>query len=113
MKKIVKELKDIDNIIYHYIEMDGNSECTSKLINIANTVDYFLSEYSKRLTSDFNWREAVKDYFFLRKFIFFLSMYKMVNITKKTLGNNDIERIVDSVNALWLNEKKYRTRIRP
>ena len=37
----------------------------------------------------------------------------MVNITKKTLGNNDIEKIVDSVNALWLNEKKYRTRIRP
>ena len=32
-------------------------------------------------------------------------MYKMVNITKKTLENNDIEVIVDSVNALWLNEK--------
>ena len=27
----------------------------------------------------------------------------MVNITK-TLENNDIEVIVDSVNALWLNE---------
>ena len=32
-------------------------------------------------------------------------MYKMINITKKTLENNDIEVIVDSVNALWLNEK--------
>ena len=32
-------------------------------------------------------------------------MYKMVNITKETLENNDIEVIVDSVNALWLNEK--------
>ena len=30
-------------------------------------------------------------------------MYKMVNITKKTLENNVIEVIVDSVNALWLN----------
>ena len=29
----------------------------------------------------------------------------MVNITKKTLENNDIEVIVDTVNALWLNEK--------
>ena len=28
----------------------------------------------------------------------------MVNITKETLENNDIEVIVDSVNALWLNE---------
>ena len=32
-------------------------------------------------------------------------MYKMVNITKETLENNGIEVIVDSVNALWLNEK--------
>ena len=29
----------------------------------------------------------------------------MFNITKKTLENNGIEVIVDSVNALWLNEK--------
>ena len=29
----------------------------------------------------------------------------MVNITKETLENNGIEVIVDSVNALWLNEK--------
>ena len=40
-------------------------------------------------------------------------MYKMVNITKKTLENNDTEVIVDSVNALWLNEKNYRRKIRP
>ena len=32
-------------------------------------------------------------------------MYKMVNITKETLENNDIEVIVDSVNTLWLNER--------
>ena len=29
----------------------------------------------------------------------------MINITKKALENNDIEVIVYSVNALWLNEK--------
>ena len=29
----------------------------------------------------------------------------MVNITKETLENNDIEVIVDSVNVLWLNER--------
>ena len=32
-------------------------------------------------------------------------MYKVFNITKETLENNDIEVIADSVNALWLNEK--------
>ena len=29
----------------------------------------------------------------------------MVNITKETLETNDIEVIVDSVNALWLDER--------
>ena len=29
----------------------------------------------------------------------------MINITQKTFENNGIEVIVDSVNALWLNEK--------
>ena len=37
----------------------------------------------------------------------------MFNITKETLKNNGIEVIVDSVNTLWLNEKKYRRKIRP
>ena len=32
-------------------------------------------------------------------------MYLMVHFTKETPENNDIEVIVDSVNALWLNEK--------
>ena len=35
----------------------------------------------------------------------------MVNITKKALGNNDIEVIVDSVNALWLNEKNIEEKL--
>ena len=32
-------------------------------------------------------------------------MYKMVNVTKETLKNNGIEVIIDSVNALQLNER--------
>ena len=61
-EKVVKKLKDIDDIVYHYTEMDKNSEYTSKLINIANAIDYFLCEHSKKWASDFNWREAVKGY---------------------------------------------------
>ena len=38
-------------------------------------------------------------------------MYKMVNTTKKTLENNDIEVIVDSVNALWLNKKNIEEKL--
>ena len=29
----------------------------------------------------------------------------MINMTKETLENNGIEVIVDSVNAIWLNER--------
>ena len=32
-------------------------------------------------------------------------MYKMVDISKKTYKNNDIEVIVDGIGTLWLNEK--------
>ena len=35
----------------------------------------------------------------------------MVNITKETLENNDIEVIVDSVNTLWLNEKNIEEKL--
>ena len=38
-------------------------------------------------------------------------MYKMVNVTKETLENNDIEVIADSVNALWLNEKNIEEKL--
>ena len=61
-EKIVKEIKEINDIVYHYINMDENSEYTFKLIDIANAIDYFLYQYSKKWASDFNWREAVKDY---------------------------------------------------
>ena len=61
-EKIVKELKEINDIVYRYINMDENSEYTFKLIDIVNAIDYFLYQYSKKWTSNFNWREAVKDY---------------------------------------------------
>ena len=35
----------------------------------------------------------------------------MFNITKETLENNDIEVIVDSANALWLNEKNIEKKL--
>ena len=35
----------------------------------------------------------------------------MFNITKETLENNDIEVKVDSVNALWLNEKNIEEKV--
>ena len=38
-------------------------------------------------------------------------MHKIINITKKTLENNGIEVIVDSVNALWLNEKNIEEKL--
>ena len=45
-EKVVKKLKDIKNLVNHYIEMDENSEYGYKLIDIANAIDYFLYEYS-------------------------------------------------------------------
>ena len=47
-EKVVKELKDVNNIVNLYIEMDENSEYRSKLIDIVNVIDYFLYEYSKK-----------------------------------------------------------------
>ena len=40
-----------------------------------------------------------------QKIIFFLSIYKMVNITKEMYENNSIEVITDNLNTLWLNER--------
>ena len=39
------------------------------------------------------------------KNIFFLCMYKIVNITKEIYENNNIEVIIDEFDKLWLNEK--------
>ena len=35
----------------------------------------------------------------------------VLKITKETWGNNGIEVIVDSVNALWLNEKNIEEKL--
>ena len=35
----------------------------------------------------------------------------MFNVTKETLENNGMEVIVDSVNALWLNEKNIEEKL--
>ena len=40
-----------------------------------------------------------------KKIIYFLCMYKMVDIGKKTHENNNIEVIVDGIGKLWLNKK--------
>ena len=40
-----------------------------------------------------------------------MCIYKIFNITKETLENNGIEVIVDSVNALWLNEKNIEEKL--
>ena len=62
-EKIVKKLKEIDDIVHHYAEMENNSnEYKHKLFNIIDAIDYFLYQYSKKWVSNFNWREAVKDY---------------------------------------------------
>ena len=42
---------------------------------------------------------------------FFVCVYKMFNITKETLENNGIEVVVDSFNALWLNEKNIEEKL--
>ena len=40
-----------------------------------------------------------------KNFIFFVCMYKMVDISKELYENNDIEVIVDGIGTLWLHEK--------
>ena len=62
-EKVAKELKEINILVKHYIEMDEmdeNSECRSKLFDIVNAIAYFLYEYSKKWASDFNWGKQSK-----------------------------------------------------
>ena len=47
-EKVAKKLKDINNLVKHYIEMDENSEYRSKLFAVVNAIDNFLHEYSKK-----------------------------------------------------------------
>ena len=37
----------------------------------------------------------------------------MINITKETLENNNIEVITDSINVLWLNERHVEKQLGP
>ena len=46
--------------------------------------------------------------YIIKQYLFFLRIYKMVDIIKEVFENNDKEVIVNSVNTLWLNKKKYR-----
>ena len=48
-EKVVKELKDINSLVNHYVQMeDDYSEYKCKLFDITNAIDYFLYEYSKK-----------------------------------------------------------------
>ena len=40
-----------------------------------------------------------------------MCIYKIINITKKTVENNGIRVIVDSVNTLWPNEKNIEEKL--
>ena len=46
-----------------------------------------------------------------KKIIFFLCIYKMVNITKEMYENNGIEVITDNLNTLWLNERHVKKQL--
>ena len=55
-ENVVKKLKDKNSFVNHYIFiMNEDSEYSSKLIDIVNTIGYFLDEYSEKWASDFNW----------------------------------------------------------
>ena len=47
----------------------------------------------------------------IKKKKIFLCMYKMVNISKDTYENNNIETIVDSIGKLWLNENNIEEKL--
>ena len=47
----------------------------------------------------------------MKKFLFFLCMYKMVNIDKEAYENNDIEAIVGGIGTLRLNEKNIKEKL--
>ena len=76
-------------------------------------IDLVWKYNNKKWASNFKWGKQSKllSLYVIKKFIFFSCLYKMINNTKKTLENNDIEVIVDSVNALWLNEKNIEEKL--
>ena len=53
-EKVVKELKDINDFVNHEIFiMDEDSDYKYKLIGTVNAIDYFLGEYSKKMSEWF------------------------------------------------------------
>ena len=47
-EKVVKELKNINNLIEHGIDTDEDSEYIRELFDLVNAINYFLYEYSKK-----------------------------------------------------------------
>ena len=47
-EKVVKELKNINNLVEHDIETGEDSDYIPKLFDIVNTINYFLHIYSKK-----------------------------------------------------------------
>ena len=47
-EKLVKEVKDINNLVENDIEMDEDSEYIFKLFDIVNATNYFLYKYSEK-----------------------------------------------------------------
>ena len=47
-EKVVKGLKNINNLIEHGIETDEDSEYIRELFDLVNAINYFLYEYSKK-----------------------------------------------------------------
>ena len=103
-EKIVKELKEIDDIVHHNAKMkDDFSEYKYKLFKIANAIEYFLYEYSKngwviyKIINHF--MEIVKKYFFLlyiKMYLISAERYKNANVAFLTIKTN---------NEIWASMK--------
>ena len=77
-EKIVKELKEINDMLYHYINSDENSEYRSKLIDIVNAIDFFCMNTLKNGWVILIGKKQSK-IIIINKKIIFLCMYKIIN----------------------------------
>ena len=104
-EKVVKKLKNISNLVDHYIEMGENSEYISELMDTGNAIDCLLYEYSKKWVSIFNWKKHSALYV-IKKIIFFLCMYKMFKVTTETFAKNCVHTMkvnkTDNKSMLWI-----------
>ena len=115
---IVNNIKENKEKLYKEKEDDYVIQPSDRLDNLIDAIDLILgfnetiqvdlvwkykNQRIKKWASDFNWwkqSELLSTLCHQQKFVSFLCMYKMFNITKETLKNNDIEVRVHSVNAL-------------